>query len=176
MVPHSHRASARRRGLTLMELLVVLVILVALAGILIPLLPSMLGRSETSSGATSQTEANKWMQTYEQLYLSYPKDWDALVDSGGNFLQAGYVRGGADVALDGGTGLSAEEADALTSAGITRLQLMKANPANKTFDPYGDPDYGVNGLVPAAGKKLVTLTLSGQQKLNLAIDGTTSAG
>lgn len=53
------RPAESRRGLTLMELLVVLVILIALAGIVIPQLPSMLGRAETSSGATSQTETIK---------------------------------------------------------------------------------------------------------------------
>src|SRR5262245_40365227 len=139
MTPYSHRSSARRRGLTLMELLVVLVILIALAGILIPLLPSMLGRAETSSGATSQTEIAKWVETYEQLYLSYPQDWDALTDASGNFLQSGYVRGGSDVQSDT-TGLTAGEAAALTTCGIGRLQAMTATPANKTFDPYGDPD------------------------------------
>ena len=35
-------ANHRRRGLTLMELVVVMVILVALAGIIVPLLPSMI--------------------------------------------------------------------------------------------------------------------------------------
>lgn len=174
------RSSMRRRGLTLMELLVVLVILVALAGIVIPLLPSMLGRAETASGATSQTEIAKWIQTYEQLYLSYPKDWDALVDSGGTFLQSGYVRGEIDVALD--TGLTPAEAKALTDAGITRLQLMTATPVNKTFNPYRDsaasvdPDYAANGLTPAENTKLVVLTPTGQRKLGLAIDGTASAG
>lgn len=173
--------SARsRRGLTLIELVVVLVILIGLAGIVIPLLPSMLGRTETASGSTNHVEVGKWIQVYEQIHFGYPKDWDALVDSSETFLQldtAGkkFVRGGDNVASDT-VGLTAEEADALIAAGISRLQKMTGTPENKTFDPYGDPDYAANGLVPSSGKKLAILTLKGQQKLGLAIDGTTSAG
>src|SRR5262245_37921794 len=169
---------AKRRGLTLLELIVVLVLLIALAGIVIPLLPSMLGRSETASGATSQTETYKWIQTYEQLYFGYPRDWDALTDG---TVKITYVRGGPDVVLD--SGLTAEEADALSAAGITRLQLMveaatgttPPPPENKTFDPYQSPDFATNGLTPAAGTRLVVLTLSGQKALNQG-DGITSTG
>ena len=43
------KPAARRSGLTLMELVVVLVILVALAGILVPILPSMIERAHRST-------------------------------------------------------------------------------------------------------------------------------
>jgi len=167
-----------RRGLTLLELVVVLVILIGLAGIVVPMLPSMLGRTETSSGATNHTEISKWVQTYEQIYLGYPKDWDSLTDIGGT-KKITYVRGGGGIVLD--SGLTAGEADALNGAGITRLQAMVEAPTgiappppnNKTFDPYTDPSYDTNKIKPAAGTKLVILTKEGQQSLGLS-DGTDS--
>src|SRR5262245_31586503 len=173
------RSAAARRGLTLLELVVVLVILIGLAGILVPMLPSMLGRTETASGATNHVEIGKWIQTYEQLYQGYPKDWDALTDG---TVKIAYVRGGGGVALDT-TGLSADEAAALTACGITRLQKMvdgtsgssATPPANKTFDPYDNDDYAANGLAPAAGVKLVVLTDAGKKSLNLS-DGTANSG
>ncbi len=175
MVVVSPRRLRARRGLTLMELVVVLVILIALAGILIPLLPSMLGRAETASGATSQTEIVKWIQTYEQLRFQYPQDWDSLTDASGTFLQTGFVRGGGEVISDSG-GLSAAEAGALIGAGIGRLQAMTATPANKTFDPYGNADYDLNKITPAAATKFVILDVTGQKRLGLARNGTADAG
>ena len=171
-------STRRRFGLTLIELLMVLVILIALAGILVPLLPNIVGRGETASGATSQTEIYKWIQAYEQLYLTYPSDWDALTDGTQRIT---YVRGGGDVTLD--SGLSAGEAGALTSAGIARVQLMveapsgatPAPPAHKTFDPYQNASYVTNGAAPAASGKFLVLTTSGQKSLNLG-DGITSSG
>ena len=172
------RSAAARRGLTLLELVVVLVILIGLAGIVVPMLPSMLGRTETASGATNHVEIGKWIQTYEQLYQGYPKDWDALTDG---TVKIAYVRGGAGVTLD--AGLTAGEAAALTACGISRLQKMvdgtsgssATPPTNKTFDPYDNDDYAANGLTPAAGVKLVVLTDAGKKSLNLS-DGTLNTG
>jgi type II secretory pathway pseudopilin PulG len=163
--------STARRGLTLMELIVVLVILIALAGIVVPLLPSMLGRAETATGATSQTEIAKLVQTFEQLNFKYPRDWDALMDGSGTFMT--YVRGGPDIGVQT---IVAGEDVALAAAGIDRLQLMLATPPNATFDNYGNADYALNGVAPTVGNKLVYLTVTGQKKLGLALNGTTSSG
>jgi type II secretory pathway pseudopilin PulG len=178
----------RRRGLTLLELIVVLVVLIAAAGIVLPLLPNMLGRAETSSGATNIAEVSKWVQTYEMLNSLSPMDWDALVDNTGTpypFLDPVTI---GDIAVD--SGLTAAEATALnslTSAPVWRLQLMNtalvAPNTNITFSPYpttGAPPVPVsaaaNGLTPAAGVKLLILTPQGQQKMNFNSDGTTNAG
>src|SRR5207245_6349560 len=74
------RKSPARRGLTLMELVIVLVILVALAGIVIPLLPNMLTRAHTASAATNMQEVIKLIATYAQLTFAYPDGWDSLTD------------------------------------------------------------------------------------------------
>ena len=73
-------ANHRRRGLTLMELVVVMVILVALAGIIVPLLPSMIERAHRSSQATNTSEVTKAIQLYQSLNGTYPDGYDLLSD------------------------------------------------------------------------------------------------
>ena len=91
----------RRRGLTLMELVVVMVILIALAGILLPLFPSMLTRAHTSSTATNISEANKAVQLYYNMYSAYPNNLDNIAagitssTSGNTTTYNGYVASGA---------------------------------------------------------------------------------
>src|SRR5262245_2478800 len=115
-----------RRGLTLLELVVVLVILIGLAGIVVPMLPSMLGRTETASGATNHVEIGKWIQTYEQIHFGYPQDWDSLTDAASG-KRITWVRGGSGL-MDGT--LAAGEDAALIDCGIGRLQLMDENTTN----------------------------------------------
>jgi Tfp pilus assembly protein PilE len=125
------RQASRRTGLTLIELIVVLVILVGLAGLIVPLLPNMITRTHTASGATNIQEINKWVQTYEALQTSYPDGWDGLTD-GSDIVD--YLPG--SVSLTAGK-LSAAEASALASAGITTAyKMVKSNPTKPTFDPY----------------------------------------
>lgn len=163
-----------RRGLTLIELVVVLVVLVALAGILVPLLPNMITRSHASSGATSMQEAAKAIQMHEALYFSHPSGWDSLVETGTNLTlrQDRFTV----VELDGVDPLAVRIQDALNSAGITYSYTMAEGiqgngrpdghsnaPANgdriNTFSPYvapvGDP-LGIQDLAGGGGR-VVTL-------------------
>ena len=132
----------RRQGLTLMELVVVLVILVALAGVLVPLLPNILGRAHTSAGATNVAEINKHVQMYEQLYQSYPQNLDNLASSGAliDYLpNEGGPVGGQISTLT----LNANTAAALKNAGLTSAANLYATKAaltaasgTPTFSPY----------------------------------------
>jgi prepilin-type N-terminal cleavage/methylation domain-containing protein len=141
MSRQSNGQTNRRKGLTLIELVVVVVILVALAGILIPMLPNMLTRAHTATGATNTGEVAKFLQTHQQLFQSYPADFDALVDATGNladYLPGGNV-GGQITPLQ----LTAAQRNALANAGITRLAAMYATRAaleaaggTPTFNPY----------------------------------------
>lgn len=133
-----------RRGLTLIELIVVLVILTAVAGILLPQLPNILGRTSGAVGATNINEAVKAIQQYEALNFAFPSDWDSLLTSGGQLFEGldsnanGPVNG--DIFADT---VSADEAFALAEAGITRALAM-VNPTggtlptgySVTFRPY----------------------------------------
>lgn len=185
------RRSVSRRGLTLMELIVVIAILVALAGILIPLLPGLIGRAETSSRATNHQEITKAIQTFEGSYTRYPSDWDALTDGSANALPWLSGTGGGNIGLATGgpltiAQLSAAQTKALTGAGITRLQLF-SNTApsgnNITFNPYADTtdrnsSTGALDLTttPTPTPNLVTLTPLGQFQLNLSDNATTDNG
>lgn len=149
-----NRRPAGRPALTLMELIVVLAILVALASMLIPVLPGMLNRAHTSTGATNVGELNKSVQTYEQLYLTYPDALDALTDAAGG-APADYLSGLPANQLTMRT-LTAADASALTTGGIRNLSAMYATratiPANQdtTFNPYTGATIAV-----ATGTKVV---------------------
>jgi type II secretory pathway pseudopilin PulG len=67
-----------------MELVVVMVILVALAGMVIPLFPNLIGRAQTSAGATNLGEVAKAVQMYYNLNGNrYPYNLDSIVDAAG---------------------------------------------------------------------------------------------
>jgi len=132
----------KRRGLTLLELVVVMVILVALAGILVPLLPGLLGKAHKSTGTTNLTELDKLMDTYFTAHLKYPDTFDSLVDGTGLYTKlAGYSGSGATATAAGGqvtcAALTASQSAALVQAGIKTLLGMKSTSiTNATFDCY----------------------------------------
>jgi prepilin-type N-terminal cleavage/methylation domain-containing protein len=143
-----------RRGLTLIELLVVLMILIALAGLLAPMLPSMLTRAHTSTCSTNISSTGQAILQFQTLYSQYPNNWDALGDgatgvityfAGGSAMPAGTASG-STVAGVGGNGeinpitLTANEASALNGVGITAVQAMAlAPPAAGTLMANGAP-------------------------------------
>ena len=146
-----------RRGLTLIELIVVLVILVALAGILIPMLPNMLGRAHTASASTNCSEINKFVQTYQQLYSSYPQNLDALTDTTGSAVPDYILNGATPVQLSMHA-LTPAEASALSLSGVTTLAEMQPNRAalagqSPTFNPYMG-----NLITVAAGTNVIQVS------------------
>ena len=131
------RPGTQRRGLTLIELIVVLMILIALAGVLIPMLPSMLTRAHNSTSATNLGEICRAITTYQQLNGQYPNNWDALTDSNGNLID--YFANGSRHAAGQFRGPGTSRATASSPAdsrwrprrpvpspgvGITQLQAM----------------------------------------------------
>jgi len=181
---YRNRNVAKSRGaLTLIELVVVMAILVALAGILIPLVPGMLGRGEQSSAATNMSEISKWVQTFEAASGRYPLDWDSLTDGTATtltYLASSTTKGpfsGATPALQM-TALTANQASALTGAGITQVQLMSTTQptgTNLTFNPYQSANKTTNAQLIANAVNVPTLTLAGQSQIRVG-DGTTNAG
>lgn len=150
-VPQRMRRRYSEAGLTLIELLVVLVVLIALAGILIPQLPNMITRSHTTAASTNIGEANKIVQSFEQIYFKDPAKLDNLVPgaTGSNLID--YLpnsTGPVTTTAAGGTitvhALTAGEAAALTTAGIDTVSNLIADKAtidtttdaSTTFNPY----------------------------------------
>lgn len=123
-----------RRGLTLIELVVVMAILVALAGILVPMLPKMLKRAHGASSATSTSELSKSIQTYHSLYFAYPDNYDSLTAADGTLNT--YVPGGLTPVA-----LTADTLASLNDAGIMSVRRMVASAGgdwSPTFYPYGN--------------------------------------
>ncbi|MCU0982921.1 MAG: type II secretion system GspH family protein [Pirellulaceae bacterium] len=159
-VLRSHRAGVARRGLTLLELVVVMVILAALAGILVPLLPNLARKGHTSAGATNLGEIAKAIQLYaSQNGDSFPNNYDSIVNADGAI--ATYVPtvsamfGGQPVLTVGN--LTSTEVSRLSDVGITTIVQMIEQPANPgswspTFFPYG--------TAPATPPTPVTLATS----------------
>lgn len=132
-------AALSRRGLTLIELVVVMTILIALGGLLVPMFASMLTRGHTSTCSTNIGEVSKAVEQYQLLYGAYPNNLDSLIDTTGalvTYLANGsacppqYVTPG--VGMAGGQVISgaitANESAALTNAGITSVMPMAAYP------------------------------------------------
>ena len=164
-----------RKGLTLIELIVVLMILVALAGVLIPMLPSMLTCAHTSTMTTNTGETAKAILTYQQLYQAYPNNFDSLGDGS---TTIDYQAGGAaeppgtfSGAVNGQPGngelqpltLTTAEANALAGVGITQVQRMvtaaKSAPAgfDPTFNYYSDPTPAAGAITIGQGTVLLGL-------------------
>lgn len=121
----SYPRSARRRGLTLLELVVVMAILIVLAGILVPLLPGLLADAHFSSGATTIDELNKSVAAYEALNRSQPDGLDLLVDT--TDLIPSYCSFAHDPSFGAQFSvysLTAEDVKSLNLAGIKNVYRM----------------------------------------------------
>lgn len=81
------RRRLSRKGLTLLELVVVMAILIAVAGILVPMLPDMIGKAAQSAGATNITEMDKAVMEYFTVDSDYPDGYDSLLHSGGEICE-----------------------------------------------------------------------------------------
>lgn len=153
------RGSKNRRGLTLLELIVVMMILVAVAGILVPAITGMVGRSHTSAGAANIAECANAIQRYEAQYLRYPNMLDSLKETlagadATDFLGLGDELVAAIEPVD----LDAATLAALNDAGITTVGLH-ADPsatADATFQVTspGDLDATTVLLGPTAAQQV----------------------
>ena len=137
------RRNTGRRGLTLMELVIVLAILVAVAAIMVPLIPNLLRRSHKATDATQTSEVAKSVQLYQAAYVGYPDNFDLLTD-GTNYPT--FLPGGGTAPFGGFTTLSpltAAETAALQRSGVNRVQKLASAtgpaPFHPTLNPYGDP-------------------------------------
>jgi prepilin-type N-terminal cleavage/methylation domain-containing protein len=70
-----------RRGLTLLELIVVLAILVALSGLVIPLVQGLGYQTNASTNAAVVGDVNRSVGTFQTRFDKYPNEWDSLLNS-----------------------------------------------------------------------------------------------
>jgi Tfp pilus assembly major pilin PilA len=163
----------RRVGLTLMELIVVLLVLVALAGVLIPMLPSMLTRAHVAAHTTNVTEISKLIMSYQAFNNAFPNNWDSMVDPAGN--QITYLAGGVLDPTPGSGGPggqaggvftaqapTAAEVAALNAAGINSVFTQSTyttapGPADWAGNPF-DPTFANYATAPTAPTTITTTT------------------
>ena len=72
-----------RRGLTLLELVVVIGILALLSALIIPKIADLIGRSRSSTQAYSTADVSRQLEIFIGLNPGYPDGWDALTGTSG---------------------------------------------------------------------------------------------
>lgn len=180
-----------RRGLTLLELVVVLVILVALAGILVPMMPGMLSRARVAEQSTNAAELLKAWQIFQATNTNhyYPDRLDSLVDSSGAGEAAVYTKlPGKDVSglftvetlTQLATAVSTTDSpvtaatlvDRVRNLGMQNVYAMDSSTTNATFEPYGTGVTQPTAISLGASTNLVRLSsIPVNEKLNAPADG-----
>jgi len=170
MINRNFQTLRKRRGLTLVELLVVLTIITAVASLIVPLLPDTSRMSSGSTGSGNMREVIKAVETHRSATGNYPNSWDSLIDANGDILPTN-APGDLQV-LDISTPASGSDeeiiANALANAGISQAFQhtdFSDSAVNQTFA-------GVDGAVDelAAGNVAV-LTTAGELGLGLNASG-----
>jgi hypothetical protein len=125
-----------------------------LAGVLVPLLPSLLNKTHASAGATNLGEIAKAIQLYAtQNADNYPDRLDSIVDN--TSVIASYVPNATGALIAGQ--LNANDVSALNGSGITQMATMAvANTTDglwsPTFNPYDAPSGTVPTMTTLAAK------------------------
>lgn len=143
----------KRRGFSMLELVVVLAILAVLAGLIITVMPSLMARTHLAKCAATIAELNKvWMRSFA-LNVRYPDFYDSLLDqqlSEPTFLPRGLRDQGSVAELQAG------EVTALAAIGVRRV-LDGVAGASNTYD-YAP--FGATARTLSAVPQVFTLDLS----------------
>lgn len=124
-------AASPRRGLTLIELVIVIAILTVLGGLVVQTLPNLMKRTHLSKCSDTISTLNKiWGESYA-LNTKYPDRYDSLLQSDGSKftkLTPGLTT------LISPTTLTAAEVKALNSIGVRNVVDMDPAAVNVTYD------------------------------------------
>lgn len=138
----SRAAHPARRGLTLIELVVVLAVLVALAGIVLGSIPALLRQTSAATAGAGAAEVNAAMQHFRVTRGRYPDGYDSLLEAPYTLLKTlpkGSLRQLKPKDLDNadrpflsaaGIRTTWQHDPTNTAAGVT----FRAVTTNKTFD------------------------------------------
>jgi prepilin-type N-terminal cleavage/methylation domain-containing protein len=145
-LPLIFRFRRTRRGLTLVELVVVMTVLAALAAIVIPMFPNLLRRAHKVSDATNSSEMAKAMLTHQAMFVSYPDNFDLLTDGSSATFPSFLPGAGSSAGAFGGfatpQALTQSEIDALGRVGVRFVQKLSANTSPAGFHPTMNPYAG----------------------------------
>ena len=107
-----------RKNFTLIEVAVVMLVLVALAGITIPLALSYGQRAHGSTGAGNMAQLTSNINRFQAETLSYPDNWDNLLDIAGTDV---YDATATDLSV---YALVAGDTAKLNDAGISKVHPL----------------------------------------------------
>lgn len=151
----------RRRGLTLIELIVVLIILVGLGGLLVPVIGNALTRTHVATCSANFAEITQTLMRLETFRGVYGDGWDSGMESGGGAVNGiGYTT----------EALAAGEDDALAEAGITQVFDHTDTPTPGVYNVTFNPEY-VGPRALAVGQELITMTPAQAAALSLPSAG-----
>lgn len=122
---------ARRRGLTLIELVVVLAILVALVGLVVSLFPGLVARASRSTTAATLRDIARTVQIHYTTSLNYGSGYDSLVNAASANLYAAIPA--TSLAQLVMTPLGGGDSQALNNLGITNVYNLTATASDATF-------------------------------------------
>lgn len=154
---HLTKKSAKRarRGLTLIELVIVIAILTVLGGLVVRTLPNMLKRTHLSKCSDTISSLNKsWGESFA-LNTKYPDRYDSLLASDGSAftkLTPGLT------ALVSPTSLTTAETTALSSIGVRTVVDLNPAAVDVTYD---SAPLGVARRSLASGGQVAELTPPG---------------
>jgi len=154
------RRPYRRRGLTLLEMVVVIAILIVMAGILVPLLPNMLLDAHTANGSTNIDELDKSVQAYEALNRKSPDGFDSMLATDGSVPSEMLFKSNAAFSA---YPLTASDVTSLSAAGITKV--YDYNTALTGFNPTFNNSTTTARVLAADGKVLQVTAAEVQAKL-----------
>lgn len=124
-------SSRHRRGLTLIELVVVIAILTILGGLVVQTLPNMMKRTHLSKCADTIASLNKIWAESLALNTRYPDTYDSLMSSGGTTYSK--LTPGLTPLLTP-TALTAAESQALATIGVKSVVDLNPAAVNVTYD------------------------------------------
>jgi len=139
-----------RRGLTLLELVIVLTILVALSGMAIPLIDGFGHQSNAAVNATIVGEVNRAIGVHEARFEKHASGWDSLLNTGGSMFSKLHASLSAVLQV---TTLTAAQVQSLQDAGIANIF-----DADESAAPNAPNTSSRNFVV---GGKVATLTKPG---------------
>lgn len=144
-----------RRGLTLIELVIVIAILTVLGGLVVRTLPNMLKRTHLSKCSDTISALNKtWGESYA-LNTKYPDRYDSLLATDGSAftkLTPGLT------ALVTPTSLTTAETTALSAIGVRNVVDLNATAVDVTYD---SAPLGAARRSLASGGQVAQLTAPG---------------
>lgn len=130
-IQHHPASRSRRRGLTLIELVVVLAILVALVGLVVSLFPGLVARASRSTTAATLRDIARTVQIHYTTSLNYGSGYDSLVNTTGTALYSAIPANSlSQLAL---APLSSGDSQALSNLGITNVYHVTAAATDATF-------------------------------------------